>query len=177
MDFPRLPWLKKVVTEYLVTRNQSGPFHFIIFDHDKYQGPGGGGDDYYNNIEYITGSSYFGQGIGSPLLTSPQYNTNGDIDFKNTRVRAWHLAFEGDLSPMVSYRLRYTLMNSWGKPYAPFLNNKRSNSGQVEVKYHHPRLQGWEFTGAVAADAGSLYGDNVGFSLSVCKRDILKSWK
>lgn len=177
LDLPRLPWLKKVVTEYLVTRNQSGPFHFIIFDHDKYQGPGGGGDDYYNNIEYITGSSYFGQGIGSPLLTSPQYNTNGDIDFKNTRVRAWHLAFEGDLSPMVSYRLRYTLMNSRGKPYAPFLNNKRSNSGQVEVKYHHPRLQGWEFTGAVAADAGSLYGDNVGFSLSVCKRDILKSWK
>ena len=177
LDLPRLPWLKKVVTEYLVTRNQSGPFHFIIFDHDKYQGPGGGGDDYYNNIEYITGSSYFGQGIGSPLLTSPQYNTNGDIDFKNTRVRAWHLAFEGDLSPMVSYRLRYTLMNSWGKPYAPFLDNKRSNSGQVEVKYHHPRLQGWEFTGAVAADAGSLYGDNVGFSLSVCKRGILKSWK
>ena len=177
LDLPRLPWLKKVVTEYLVTRNQSGPFHFIIFDHDKYQGPGGGGDDYYNNIEYITGSSYFGQGIGSPLLTSPQYNTNGDIDFKNTRVRAWHLAFEGDLSPMVSYRLRYTLMNSWGKPYAPFLDNKRSNSGQVEVKYRHPRLQGWEFTGAVAADAGSLYGDNVGFSLSVCKRGILKSWK
>lgn len=61
-------------------------------------------------------------------------------------------------------------MNSWGKPYAPFLNNKRSNSGQVEVKYRHPRLQGWEFTGAVAADAGSLYGDNVGLSLSVCKR-------
>ena len=47
LDLPRLPWLKKVVTEYLVTRNQSGPFHFIIFDHDKYQGPGGGGDDYY----------------------------------------------------------------------------------------------------------------------------------
>ena len=70
-----------------------------------------------------------------------------------------------------------THMNSWGKPYAPFLDNKRSNSGQVEVKYHHPRLQGWEFTGAVAADAGSLYGDNVGFSLSVCKRGILKSWK
>ncbi len=177
LDLPRFPWLRKVVTEYLVTRNQSGPFHFIIFDHDKYQGPGGGGDDYYNNGEYKTGASYFGHGIGSPLLTSPQYNTNGDVDFKNTRVRAWHLAFEGDLSPMVSYRLKYTLMNSWGTPYAPFRNNQRSNSGQVEVKYRHPSLQGWEFTGAVAADAGSLYGDNVGFSLSVCKRGILKSWK
>lgn len=177
LDLPRFPWLRKAVTEYLVTRDQSGPFHFIIFDHDKYQGPGGGGDDYYNNGEYKTGSSYFGHGIGSPLLTSPQYNTDGDVNFKNTRVRAWHLAFEGDLSPWVSYRLKYTLMNSWGTPYAPFLNNQRNNSGQVEVKYHHPRLQGWDFTGTVAADTGPLYGDNVGFSLSVCKRGILKSWK
>ena len=177
LDLPRLPWLRKVVTEYLVTRNQSGPFHFITFDHDKYQGPGGGGDNYYNNGEYKTGSSYFGHGIGSPLLTSPLYNTNGDLDFKNTRVRAWHLAFEGELSPMVSYRLKYTLMNSWGTHHVPFSNNKRSNSGLVEVKYRHPRLQGWEFTGAIAADAGSLYGDNIGFSLSVCKRGVLKSWK
>ena len=41
LDLPCFPWLRKVVTEYLITRNQSGPFHFIIFDHDKYQGPGG----------------------------------------------------------------------------------------------------------------------------------------
>lgn len=177
IDLPRFPWLRKVVTEYLVTRNQSGPFHFIIFDHDKYHGPGGGGDDYYNNGEYKTGSSNFGRGLGSPLLPAPEYNTNGDVDFKNTRVRAWHLAFEGDLSPMVSYRLKYTLTNSWGTPYTPFLNNKRNSSGLVEIKYRHPRLQGWEFTGAVAGDTGSIYGDNAGFSLSICKRGILKSWK
>ena len=177
LDLPHFSWLKKVVTEYLVTRNQSGPFHFILFDHDKYKGPGGGGDNYYNNGEYKTGVSYFGRGLGSPLLTASEYNTNGDIDFKNNRVRSWHLAFEGDLSPMVSYRLKYTLMNSWGTPYGPFRNNKRSNSGLVEIKYRHPRLQGWEFTGAIAGDTGSLYGDNAGFSLSVCKRGILKSWK
>lgn len=177
LDLSDFPWLRKVVTEYLVTRNQSGPFHFIIFDHDKYKGPGGGGDNYYNNGEYTTGSSYFGRGLGSPLLTAPEYNTDGRVDFKNTRVRAWHIAFEGDLSPMVSYRLKYTLMNSWGTPYAPFRNNKRGSSGLVEIKYCHPRLQGWEFTGAIAGDAGALYGDHAGFSLSICKHGILKSWE
>ena len=177
VDLPKLPWLRKVVTEYLTTRNQSGMFHFINFDHDKYQATGGGSDNYYNNGEYQTGVSYFGHTIGNPIIPSPAYNSNGDLAFKNTRVRAWHLAFEGDLSTTVSYRLKYTLMNSWGTSYAPFSNNKRGCSGLVEINYHHPRLSGWEFTGALAADAGSLYGDNVGFSLKVCKRGILKSWE
>lgn len=177
LDLPRFSWLQKIVTEYLVTRDQSGPFHFIDFDHSIYQGPGGGGDNYYNNGEYRTGSSYFGRGLGSPLLTSPEYNTNGDLDFKNTRVRAWHIAFEGELSSQVSYRLKYTLMNSWGTHSVPFRNNKRNSSGQIEIQYRHPRLPNWKFTGAIAGDTGSLYGDNIGFSLSICKYGILKSWK
>ena len=37
-----LPWLRAVVFEYLNTRDQSGPMHFIWFDHGKYPGVGGG---------------------------------------------------------------------------------------------------------------------------------------
>lgn len=177
LDLPRLPWLQKVVTEYLVTLNQSGPLHFIWFDPDKYKGPGGGFDNYYNNGEYQTGVSNFGRGLGSPLLPAPEYNTNGDVNFKHNRIRAWHLAFEGDLSSQVSYRLKYTYSRSWGTSMQPLLNVHSSNSSQIEIKYHHPRLQGWEFGGAVAGDVGKLYGDNIGFSLSVSKRGILKAWR
>ena len=46
LDLPKFPWLRKVVVEYLVTRDQSGQFHFIDFDHDLHPGVGGGGDDY-----------------------------------------------------------------------------------------------------------------------------------
>jgi len=35
------------------------------------------------------------------------------------------------------------------------------------------RLSGWEFTGSLAADAGSMFGDNFGFSLKVAKRGAL----
>lgn len=177
LDLPKFPWLKKVVMEYFVTRDQSGPFHFIDFDHDKYQGPGGGADNYYNNGEYTTGISYFNRGIGSPLIPSPEYNTNGDLGYKNTRVQDWHFAAEGDLSSQVSYRVLFSLMNSWGTPYTPFLDNKRGASGMLDIAYRHPRLAGWEFKGSLAADAGSLYGKNAGFSLSVSKRGILKAWK
>lgn len=177
LDLPDFPWLRKVVTEYFVTRNQSGPFHFIEFDHDKYDGPGGGADNYYNNGEYRTGVSYFNQGIGSPLIPAPAYNTDGTLGFKNNRIRTWHFAAEGDLSAQVSYRLLFSLMNSWGTAYDPLLNNKRGASGLIDIKYQHPRLKGWEFTGSLAADAGSLFGKNIGAGLSVSKRGILKSWK
>ncbi|MDR1335645.1 MAG: capsule assembly Wzi family protein [Tannerella sp.] len=51
VDFPQFPRLRRVVFERLLTVNQSGPFHFIDYDHGKYPGYGGGGDDYYNNGE------------------------------------------------------------------------------------------------------------------------------
>ena len=108
LTLPHSSWLKKVVVEYITTRNQSGPFHFIWFDHEKYPGVGGGGDDYYNNGEYRTGFSYANRAIGSPLLLSPAYNGNGVVSFRHTRIQDWHFATEGALSQQVSYRVMFT---------------------------------------------------------------------
>lgn len=177
VDLHRFSWLRKIVLEYVITKNQSGPLHFIEFDHDKYQGPGGGADNYYNNGEYTTGHSYFNRGLGSPLLTSPEYNANGHLGFLNNRVKDWHIGMEGSLSSQLSYRVLFTLMNGWGTPYKPFLKKKTGTACLVDLTYTHPRLSGWDFKGSVAADSGDILGDNgIGFSLSVSKRGILKSW-
>ncbi|WP_293710759.1 capsule assembly Wzi family protein [uncultured Parabacteroides sp.] len=176
-DLPFLPWLNKVVAEYLVTMNQSGPMHFIIFDRDKWQGGrGGGNDDYYNNGEYTTGFSYFNRGIGSPLIPAPEYNSNGSLGFKNNRVKSWHFAAEGDINTQLSYRILFTAMNGWGTSYFPFLNKKFGTSSLVDINYTHPKLQGWKFSGSVAADTGTMLGKSVGFSLGVTKTGILKAW-
>lgn len=171
------PYLRKVVVEYLTTRDQSGQFHFIDFDHTAHPGVGGGSDDYYNNGEYTTGASYFNRALGSPLITSPEYNENGRLGFNNNRVRDWHFGAEGDISSQVSYRLLVTVMNSWGRHSTPFLNKRRGASGLLDITYRHPKLAGWLFTGSLAADAGSMFGDNFGFSLKIGKRGILKRWK
>ena len=176
LAFNDFPWMKKVVLEYITTRHQSGPFHYIWYDHDKYHGPGGGYDNYYNNNEYKTGASYYGRAVGSPLLTSPEYNENGDVDFKNNRIRAWHFGFEGHLSQQVFYRIKYSHSMNWGTYKIPFFEKKHNNSAVIEITYRHPKLTGWEFGGAVAGDYGKLYGDNTGFSLSVSKKGILKNW-
>jgi hypothetical protein len=173
LDLPNQSWLQKVVIEHLDTRNQTGPMHFIDFDHEKYPAVGGGSDDYYNNGEYRTGLSYFGRSAGSPLLPSPEYNTDGEVQFKNTRVRDWHFGLSGKLSPQWGYRLLLTFMDSWGRHYYPFLNNKTGTSGLLEVTWQPARMQGWLFTGSLGVDRGTILNQGIGFGLCVSKRGIL----
>lgn len=177
LDLYRFPWLKKVVVEYITTRNQSGPLHFIWFDHDVHSGRGGGADDYYNNGEYTTGHSYFNRAIGSPLLTSPEYNSDGSLGFLNNRVQNWHLGLEGDITPSIGYRALLTSLNGWGLTYQPFLKKRTGFSFMGEIIYHHTNLPGWSFCGALAGDTGDYLGKKTfGFSLSVRKQGILKKW-
>lgn len=177
LELKKVSWLKKVVIEYFTTKNQSGPFHFIDFDHEKYPGRGGGGDNYYNNGEYVTGYSYFNRGVGSPLVPAPEYNTNGKLGFSSTRVQDWHIGLEGDLSSQVSYRVLATIMNGWGTPYQPFLKKKTGTSCLIDIFYSHPKLTGWSFKGTAAADTGDVLGKkSLGFSFSVRKEGLLKTW-
>lgn len=176
LETKQLIWLRKVVVELLTTKHQSGPMHFINFDHDKYSGRGGGADNYYNNGEYTTGVSYFNRGLGSPIITSPEYNKNGRLGFMNNRVESWHLGAEGDISQQVAYRLLLTHMKGWGRAGYPLLDTKSSFASLIEVTYKHPNLKGWEFTGAAAFDTGDMLEKNSGFSLNIRKQGILKNW-
>lgn len=176
LDLPKISWLRKVVVEHVVTRNQSGQFHFIDFDHNGYPGRGGGGDSYYNNGEYTTGVSYFNRGLGSPLIPSPEYNGDGLLGFPNNRVSDWHMGLSGSLSPLVEYRLLGTVMNTYGTHNRPFRDIKRGLSGLLDITYRHPQLKGWQFTGTVAGDARDLFGRSLGVSLRVTKTGLLKTW-
>ncbi|MGM9760748.1 MAG: capsule assembly Wzi family protein [Parabacteroides sp.] len=171
LDLPQFPWMKRIVVEYFTTMNASGPFHFIRFDHEKHPGRGGGGDNYYNNEEYVSGNSYFNRGIGSPLIPSPVYNEGGRLGFYDNRVRAWHIGLGGTCSPRLSYRALCSVMQGWGTAYRPFMSRRTTVSPMVELTYNHPHLSGWLFTGSVAGDTGDLFGDSTfGVSLAVTKR-------
>jgi hypothetical protein len=169
IDLPKTPWLSKIVFEHLNTLNQSGPFHFIWFDDDNYPGYGGGADNYYNNDEYTTGFSYFNRSLGTPFLLSPEYNRDGKLGFKHTRIQAWYLGAEGDITPNLSWRLRLSAMESFGTPYAPPLKKLTATSFITNFSYCR---KDWTFTSSIAADHGPLLGNHWGFSISVAKQGI-----
>ncbi|MDR0537261.1 MAG: capsule assembly Wzi family protein [Tannerellaceae bacterium] len=175
LDAPAaFPWIRKAVFEILETRHQTGPFHFIEFDHNAHPGIGGGNDNYYNNGEYSTGLSYFNRSVGSPLLSSPEYNDNEVLGFPDTRVHNLHFAVSGDISGEFSYRLLLTSMETWGSHHRPYLNTKTGISGLCEVSYRPARLKGWTFTAMLAGDKGDyLRKKGVGGGLIISKRGIL----
>ncbi|MDR1331967.1 MAG: capsule assembly Wzi family protein [Tannerella sp.] len=164
--------LNRVLVERLYTLNQSGPFHFIDFDHDRYPGYGGGGDNYYNNGEYVTGASYFNRSTGSPLLISPEYNRSGELGFRHNRIVAWYAGAEGDLAGNVSYRLRCSTVESRGTPYAPTLKKLHAHSLAATVTYRC--RSAWLFSVTLAGDRGDLLGDHVGIGFSVARRGFLR---
>ncbi|GHT27314.1 hypothetical protein FACS189432_03570 [Bacteroidia bacterium] len=169
------PFLKKAVLEFMQTTNQSGPLHFLFYDTNLVPGArGGGNDDYYNNYCYVNGWSYFGKSIGNPLLTSPEYNGDGTVHFKNNRLKSIHLGVEGKIAPALSYRTLFTGMYAWGTMNTPFLKKKNNFSALLECNYEPQKWKDWKMGFQLAFDKGSLYGDNFGCSLKVSKSGIIR---
>jgi hypothetical protein len=166
-DFPERAVCRSLVLEYLVTLDQSGAFHFIVFDHDRYPGYGGGGDDYYNNTEYTTGYAHFNRSAGSPLLLSPLYNRDGTPGFRHNRLRAWHLGLDGRATKELSFRLLLTRLESFGKPYAPTLKMMTAHFFGLDL--HWQARNGWMFSASLAADRGNLTGNHAGIGLSITR--------
>lgn len=155
-------YLKGIVFEYLNTRNQSGPLHFITFDHASHSGRGGGADNYYNNGEYTSGVSYYGRSIGSPILLNPNYNTKGIVSFRHNRMEAFHLGINGAFKNRWEWRILMTYANSWGTPFYP-LAMQHSLMSLFELSRNHP--SGRRFGLSLAIDHGNMIGDNYGLRL------------
>jgi hypothetical protein len=127
---------------------------------------------------YTNGNSYFGQAVGSPLLTSPVYNRDGQPGFRNTRIKDLHIGMEGDIRPNLSYRMLLTFMEGWGRPYEPFLRKKSGTSFLIDVAYRHQRLKNWAFTSTAAFDTGRFFGSHTaGVSIGIRKTGIIREWK
>ncbi|MDR2233217.1 MAG: capsule assembly Wzi family protein [Tannerella sp.] len=172
IETAQVGWIRKIVFEHLSSLNQSGPFHFIEYPHSKYPGFGGGGDNYYNNGEYASGFSYFNRSLGSPFFISPEYNSDGKLGFKHNRLKGWYISSEGKINSNLSWRLRLSLLESLGIAYAPTLSKLNASSLKTDISYSR---RDWTFSATVAADHGSLLGNNLGFGLSIVKQGIISA--
>lgn len=162
-------WLQNVVFEYLYSKYQSGPVY-----HDRtpsFSDHIGGIDDYYGHYIF-TGWQHWGQVIGNPLYLSPLYNTNGEINVKNSRFMAFHLGVSGQPMPNLNYRLLATWQDGLGIYKDPYTHKKYNTSLLAEVTYHFHN--NWSVTGAIGADFGKIRGNNTGFQLTVKKTGLFK---
>jgi len=155
------PFIKGIVYEYLNTTDQSGPYH------DKDGIIYGGADNYFNG-QYQTGWSYYSRTIGTPFITSPLLNKNGEINITNNRVQVHHFGIEGDVSDY-----RYKFLSSFSKNYgtysSPYPEMIQNTSILLEVNKQFPKLLNINIGCKIGADFGKLYGNSVGLQISIIK--------
>ncbi len=170
-------FISGAVLEYLYTKNQSGSVHFnetVDDAHKNLQKKGNGMDDYYNNWQYSEGPSYYGRSFGTPLLLSPEYNTDGNVNFKSNRIVAYHGAIEGYFNDNFSYRLRATYGKTWGRYKVPFINTKDGVAASLDITYHPSKIDGLDFKFTTALNKGAFFDDNsFGTGISIIKRGII----
>ena len=167
-----------VVVEYIGLDNQSGPIPWQPNDLPvtSVTTAVSGGDDYYNNFNY-NGWQQGGFGMGTPMSPSIMYNTDGYMRYLNTRTRGCHIALQGYADNDWQYRIMASYREAFGTPFIPARKTLHQGSMLIECTYSPIALDGWQFCGSVAIDAGTLIGDNVGVSIGVVKSGNLFSFK
>lgn len=158
--------LRGAVAEYIDFRDQSGPVHWAPGDHPgtDISGEATGADDYYNNSG-MNAYSHFGMSMGTPFIPAPIYNTDGQLQFRHTRARGFHLAAEGDITARWAWKAAVSHARAWGTGRIPAFRALCNTSALVQAAWKGGR--GLSATGAVSFDAGKLRGNTVGVLLSV----------
>jgi hypothetical protein len=114
--------VREVLAELLSTNDQSGSGWNVAGSRFK------GNDNYFNHSQYIEGWSYFGKGMGTPLITQrseirPELMEMREA-FPSNRVVVGHIGVKGILSGKVDWMMKASLGTYAGThntPYTPRL--------------------------------------------------------
>ncbi len=158
------PVVKGFLYEYINTTDQSGPYH------DKDGIVYGGSDSYMTNGVYSGGWNYFGANIGTPLISSPYYNTDGYTQTWNNRVKAHHFGIEGE-SHGISFRVLATFTSNFGVYGYPNAVSKFQNSFMTEFSGKITSDTQWLLS--LGVDRGELRGNSSGFLVGLRKSGLL----
>ena len=165
---PGKQFIRKTVFEYFQTINQCGPLHW---DSNDYPEPirsqvtdfVAGNDNYYNHFFY-DGYAYYGMTPGNALITSPIYNKNGFLEFRDNRIIAWHLGVNGEITDKISYLAKGSYREGWGTYISPLPTKHYSFNAMLQGMYS---IGPWQFSAAYAFDKDNIYGDCSTFNLKI----------
>ena len=165
---PGRQWVRGIVAEYFQTTNQSGPLHCDAGDfpepvRSQIKDFVVGNDEYYNHT-YYGAFTHYDMTPGNPLITSPRYNTDGFNCFRDNRVKAWHVAVNGELTDRLSYLVKGSYREGWGTYLHPIYPKRHSFDAMLQGIY---TLRQWQFATAYAFDKGNIFGDCHTFNIRI----------
>jgi hypothetical protein len=173
--------------EFLYTKKQSGSQHDrpATPEELKQQDPNqpfygkvilGGRDNYFNNGEYRSGWTFHGRTIGIPFMFPQKSNTyNYALGVYNNRIIAHYIGVKGHLFKHLPYQLRLSYSINYGTYDSPLKENPQQFSFGFETQILHKSSLPLQINLGVYGDYGELYKRNLGFSISLTRKGIIKS--
>jgi hypothetical protein len=143
-------WLDQCLLEYVYSKHQSGG--------QTAPEPGylRAKDNYFNNGVYQTGFSYMGYSMGTPLFGPIITGSDGLIyGFSNTRIRAFHLAGKGFITPQLRWKTMFTWTENFGTYHSTLTPSIKKFYSYAEVNWHCPK-QPFVISGKIEEDFNSL---------------------
>jgi hypothetical protein len=122
-----------------------------------------GEDNYYNHLYYAS-YSHYGMTPGNPLITSPIYNMDGFNMYRDNRVKAWHVAVNGELTDHLSYLVKGSYRKGMGTYALPIYPKRHSFDAMFQGTYAKGP---WQVSAAYAFDKGNVFGDCSTFNLKI----------
>ena len=166
------PFIHTLTMEYICTTDQSGPLHDqdgIIY---------AGRDEYYVNYTYPQGWNYYLRSLGTPLITSPLYNTTEYTQTLNNRIQAWHIGVAGDIYGF-QYRLLGTYVRNYGTyHYDDWYTLKSDNTALLlDVSKRVEKAWGLDFGVRIGADFGTQWGNKVSAMITISKQGQITTYQ
>ncbi|MCF0198874.1 MAG: hypothetical protein HUK02_06065 [Bacteroidaceae bacterium] len=165
-QLPKNPFLRHVVVEHMSTKDQAGPVYHDATPNipESYTGV----DNYYNHHVYA-GWQHWGMAIGNPLITSPIYNADHQLIFRNNRLLAWHVGLDGAPCDQVRWRFLGTFTQNWGTYVFPLAEVEKEQHLLAEATYLPSWAKGWLGTFGLGLTHGQLVGNTFGAQLTIRK--------
>ncbi len=151
----------RAVVELLGTMNQSGSTFDITA---RYQG----GDNYFNNSQYIQGWSYRGHTIGTPLIaprTAFSQTVNdftGGGYYPDNRLVAYYAGLQGVFRRGPTVMLRASYSRNYGTYNQPYPSPFPQFSGLLSAQWPFGGTKRTLLTTTVALDRGQLFPNSTG---------------
>ena len=171
------PWVRKVLAEYLEFMHQGGPILYAPgYDNGSLPHPAVGGDNYYNNAFYRSYVNY-GMTMGSSMTMGTIYNLDGNPIIPYNRVRGFHIAAEGAITPDIDWIFKYSYRKAWGQPFTlQQLAPLHANSVMAGIDWRIPQVKGLSLSAKVSLDRGNMpqnaFGCLIGLSYSTLNLGI-----
>jgi hypothetical protein len=160
IDFKKRALIEKVLYEFMYTIHQSGNTHLYGYMRGR--------DNYYNHGVYLSGYTYKGYSMASPLF-SPILLVKGiSTGIENNRIAMHHIGLDGSLNEHLRWEGRFTYSHNLGTYDHPYQNPKDQLSSIVTFDYSLPKFP-VNLSLSLAADVGELYENRFGVLIKLSK--------